>query len=264
MGHAAAPSNSANYGANKERGGNRVGGRKGRIIKGRLGPPIPWKGGAPPALFFPFPGYNRLAREKEQKDRKRWWPPTATPSCHLERPKGEVEVAAARRRRRLIPNNSRAHLHENRPSKCSYFAAHRRNGSGSGWWWFARGAPCRCCKSSRQNSRCSIKFAAIPLSLSLFEGLKQEPLSLLTLFAPSRFGTLGRGQMEESHFCVVVNGNFCVFGSWLLTWRLIIAFGLIQGESKILETFFVRGNLLDFEKIEFDVVPCTFVLLAFN
>lgn len=89
-------------------------------------------------------------------------------------------------------------------------------------------------------------------------------LSLLTLFAPSRFGTLGRGQMEESHFCVVVNGNFCVFGSWLLTWRLIIAFGLIQGESKILETFFVRGNLLDFEKIEFDVVPCTFVLLAFN
>lgn len=67
--------------------------------------------------------------------------PTATPSCHLERPKAERrrggEVVAARksrrRRRRLIPNNSRAHLDEapsteNRPSKCSYF-------TGGEWIW---------------------------------------------------------------------------------------------------------------------------------
>lgn len=126
---------------------------------------------------------------------------TATPSCHLERPKARGEgVAAARksrrrRRRRLIPNNSRAHLDEgtstpsteNRPSKCSYFAAHPGNGYGSGL-----GGGC---------SRCSVQMLQIiETKQSLLYKVGRHSLflslsfSLLTLFAPFlAFGTLGRG-----------------------------------------------------------------------
>lgn len=69
----AAPSNSANYVANKERGGNRAGRR--RIIKGRL-PPDTVKRRAPTGLsLLPSPPfYNRLARRRGrgEKEPKRW------------------------------------------------------------------------------------------------------------------------------------------------------------------------------------------------
>lgn len=142
---------------------------------------------------------------------------TATPSCHLERPKARGEgVAAARksrrRRRRLIPNNSRAHLDEgtstpsteNRPSKCSYFAAHPGNGYGSGL-----GGGC---------SRCSVQMLQIietkqsllykvgrhSLSLSLF--LSVDPVRPLVRF--SLLGHWVEGKLGRMTFASV-NRNFC-------------------------------------------------------
>lgn len=129
-----APSNSANYGANKERGGNRTEGEGEELLKTPS-----WKGGP---LLSPVPQPPREKKGEGWKGTETVVAPTATPSCHLERPKAERrrggEVVAARksrrRRRRLIPNNSRAHLDEapsteNRPSKCSYFTG------GGEWIW---------------------------------------------------------------------------------------------------------------------------------
>lgn len=125
--------------------------------------------------------------------------PTATPSCHLERPKAERrrggEVVAARksrRRRRLIPNNSRAHLDEapsteNRPSKCSYFTG-GGNGYGSGL-----GGGC---------SRCSVQMLQIiETKQSLLYKVCRHSLFLFLLCSVLASGTLGRGLIEENDFC---------------------------------------------------------------
>lgn len=176
-----APSNSANYGANKERGGNRTEGEGEELLKTPS-----WKGGP---LLSPVPQPPREKKREGWKGTETVVAPTATPSCHLERPKAERrrggEVVAARksrrRRRRLIPNNSRAHLDEapsteNRPSKCSYFT-----GGGNGYGSGLGGGCSRCSVQMLQiiETKQSLLYKVCRHSLFLFLLRSVDPFSLL-------------------------------------------------------------------------------------